>query len=209
MALLMLSQGCSQKAPPAGVNGGGAGAAQPDKELGNFEPVPGRPFLVAPIVDRPDGYAGRGSGSFSSSNYSQLPRNYVFLDTAHETFQRLLPSNGWRVLAKNGFPGKNGPETAPEPTEWFVYDIVKADTNKDGQLSYGDALTIAVSDAAGRDYTELLSDVEQVHSTSLREPSTLLVVYRSQARSWIARVDLKTRQVESTTELPSFGPEVR
>ena len=174
--------------------------------------MPGTAFLVAPIVDVRDQGRGSFADSFSSSSYAGergLPRNYVFLDPVHETFQRLMSWNGWRILGKTGFPPQNQHGMPGEPTEWFVYEIVKADTNGDGHWDYGDELTIAVSDAAGRDFTEVLSKVERVHSTSRRDPSTLLVVYRSQARAWIARVDMKTRKVVNTSELPSFGPDVR
>lgn len=212
LALLLLHAGCGQKGPPAGRNRAAAGAITPDKELDAFEPVPGTPFLVAPIVNMRDRSGAGLSGSFSSSSYSgggPIIRNYVFLNPAGETFQRLLPSNDWRILTRTGFPEQHRSATAPDPTAWFVYHIVKTDTNGDGQVTYGDTLTIAISDAAGGDYTELISAVDGVYSTSLRDPSTLLVVYRSQARSWLARVDLKTRKVVNTSELPSFGPDVR
>ena len=43
----------------------------------------------------------------------------------------------------------------------------------------------------------------------MKDPSTLLVSYRKEGKSHLARIDLKSREVVQTSEPPSFGPDVR
>ena len=51
VVMVALPAGCGPKAPPGAGPDAAASAIPPDKELGVFVPVPGTPFLVAPIVD--------------------------------------------------------------------------------------------------------------------------------------------------------------
>jgi hypothetical protein len=214
VALLHLQPGCGPAARRDAAGQNGKEVPRPDKELGSFEEVPGTGYLVAPIQHAHDGAGGRSSSwNLSSSSYKSgdYPRihNYVFLELGTEKFQRLLHSNAWRILSMTGFPKPSPRSSDPPATSCFLYEIVKADTDGDGVLSSKDRITVALSNATGRTYTELITDVEEVHTKVMSDPSTLLVIYRSQDRSYIARVDLKSIRVVNTTELPSFGPDVR
>jgi hypothetical protein len=206
---LLLATGCTRAGPPGAGQNPDAGSP-PDKELGAFEPVRGTTYLrVAPI--RPSGRDGKScSWSPSSSGHGTfVTYNYVFLDLNTETFVRLLPTNSWHVVGRTDLPETAPGASDPPATSWFLYEIVKADTNADRVLSHEDQITLALSNAAGGDYTELIADADEVHTKVMKDPTTLLVIYRKEGRSHLARVDLKSRQVVNTSELPPFGPDVR
>jgi hypothetical protein len=209
LASLLVQSGCQKDARPV-ARAEDVGKRLADKELGSFQPVQGTSYLVAPIQDREPSGQG-GSGSWLSSGYTdayRTPHNYVFLEQKSLTFSRLLPVNDWTILTMTAFPERGSwPDAAP--IAWFLYEIVKSDTNGDKKLNWIDRKTVAISDAAGQNYTELISDVAAVHTKVLRDPATMLVIYRGNGALQLARIDLKARQVESTVQLPDFGPDVR
>jgi hypothetical protein len=206
---LLLQSGCQPDARPV-ARAGEAGKPPADKELGPFQPVQGTSYLVAPIQDR-DPSGQRGSGSWFSSGYTdayRTPHNYVFLDQQSETFSRLLPANDWTILTMTAFP-ERGSNPDAVPTGFFLYEIVKTDTNGDKKLDWNDRKTVAISDAAGHHYIDLISDVAAVHTKVMRDRETILVIYRGGGGLQLARIDLKLWQVASTVQLPDFGPDVR
>jgi hypothetical protein len=92
---------------------------------------------------------------------------------------------------------------------WWLYTLVKADTTKDGQLSSADQKTLAISDVGGKGYTELVSGVDQVLGDAYKDGDILLLIYRTGDKNFLARVDLASRKVIKTTEIQSFGADVK
>jgi hypothetical protein len=60
---------------------------------------------------------------------------------------------------------------------------------------------VAVSEAAGGGHTELISNVRHVFGQTLRDSSTLFLIYKSGSKRHVAKVDLPGRKLASTTEL--------
>jgi hypothetical protein len=79
--------------------------------------------------------------------------------------------------------------------------VVKSDTDGDKKLTYKDNKVLAISDAGGVGYTEIISDVEEVYGQADSEANSLYVIYRSQSRKYVAKIDLLNRKVVSTKEL--------
>jgi hypothetical protein len=211
--VLMLLSGCnlSSQAAPA-PTAGGALTVVP-KVVGAFDRITDTDYLVAPI--EADTEQERSSFSFNLSSGSGYNApgiyNYVFVNRLDETVQQLIPTNDFVILQQTGFPerwGTVGERDFP-PLAWFLYSVVKADTNGDKELARGDRFTLVVADVGGRGYTELIDDVEAVLGATLRDPRTLVVIYRAKGGIQLARLDLPGRRVLATTPLPSFGPDVR
>jgi hypothetical protein len=205
----LLSPGCRRGEPPA-PGQKAANEAPPDKDLGPFVRVPGTKWLLADIDD-----SGRRRSRVSSYNLSSgsgtspRSRNVVFLDPETGTFRRLLPTNDWLILDRQAFPEPSRKSEDPTMTTRFLYQIVKADTDRDDELSEADLITVAISDADGDHYAELLTDVGEVHTATMGGDSTLVIIHRTRGKLRLSRVDLGARQVVDTTDVPSFGADVR
>lgn len=181
----------------------------PTKALGTFNPIHGTDYLVAPIVQ--EAVAREGGFSLSSSpGYSPAStHNLIFLNQRDETIRQLLPTNDQVLIYRESFPEqREGDEDTP-PVAWFLYGVVAVDTNGDAQLDQEDRQTLAVSDAGGQGYTEVLADVETILGTTLRDPSTLLVIVRQGGVYQLARIDLPGRTLANLTPFPPLGPDVR
>ena len=177
------------------------------KIIGTFSTISGTPYLRAPLIE----VAERSSGfSLSSSTYSApQASNYVYLNLETEQTQQLLPDNDAIILENIALPEPSSNDTSDWVIEWFLYRIVKEDSNDDDRFSEEDLQIIALSDAGGQGYTELIDGVNQLHGRALRDPQTLLVIYRKDNALWLSEIDLPQRAVVATTELPSFGDDVR
>lgn len=100
-------------------------------------------------------------------------------------------------------------ESAPWIIQWFLYSIVKGDTDHDRRLTDKDTKTIALSDSGGHGYTELIDGVSQIHGYTLRDPETLMLIYRKDGALFLSRINLPQRVIQQTTALPAFGPDIQ
>ena len=164
------------------------------RSLGSFKSVNGSSYLMAPVESETE-------GGYSSKGSSRNVHNYVFFNTANESVHTLMPTNDYWVTETISFPEVRGNTQKNEPVQWFLYFIVKEDTDGDKRLTYKDNRTLAISDAAGTGFTELIADVEEVYGQAMRDSSTLFIIYRSQSKKYVAKIDLQNRKLASTKEL--------
>ncbi len=184
------------------------------KVLGSFYPIEGTHYQIAGIAPDRSSENERVSGYdlstlFSSRRMDYSVNNYVFLDVEAESVHALLPNNQNSILSIQGYPVPKSDDLEKTPVAWWLYTVVKVDTNEDGQLSYLDKKTLSVSDVGGNGYTEVIADVDQILADVFKNGNVLLVIYRANDKNFLARVDLSTRKVTQTTELPSFGEDVK
>ena len=187
-----------------------------EKHLSAFRPIEGTGYMIADISGNPQ-IEERGSFSpfrWIESGYSGYSGyeiyNYVFFNSQTETYNRLLLTNEHIVLQIIGFPF-GAPTDKPEdfkPVMWWMYVLAKIDTDQNAVLNYQDKLTIGVTDVGGYTPVEVISNVDSVLGQILKEDDTLFVIYHSQDKNYIAKIDLPGRQVISTTEM-SIGEEVK
>jgi len=184
------------------------------KILGAFNAIEGTHYQIATVSTDFNGSSGRNDlGSlFSSGRSDYSVYNYVFLDIDAETVHALLPTNDNTILSIQGYPtpGPVDPVSGEKvPVAVWLYMVVKEDTNHDGSLSSKDKQTLAISDVGGNGYTEIISDVDQVFGNVLKNATTLLVVYSSSDKTYLAHIDLPGHVVTKTTELPDFGGNIK
>jgi hypothetical protein len=189
-----------------------------EKVLSSFNPIQGTSYLMAGII----AMAGtrdvslnplewiNSSGSYSS--YSSNTYNYVFFNLETEQYHRLLPSNEYAIYQTSGFPTLQydpANPNQPAPTiEWWLYSVIKKDTDGNGSLGYGDDLTIGVSDVGGNGYTELIEGVDSILSQVYKDSSALFIIYNADKKNYIAKINPSTREVISTTEM-DLGEDVK
>lgn len=176
--------------------------SQPIKKmvLGNFELLNGSPFLLASVDDIQD---ERYQLSLSSSSSSSTHiRNYLFLNKTDLSAHRLVPKNEWLFLQNEKLGQfKNGDLIK---VEGLWYAVVKEDTNSDKQLTELDRKTIAMSDVTGKSYTEVIPQVDRILGTHRKGATTLQIFYDLNDRNFVTEVNIQTRQVIRTRELPSI-----
>ncbi len=189
------------------------------KTLGSFRSIDGTDYLIASVTGSSDD-SGVFSELFSSGRwygggYGYNQYNLVFLDIATETVYPLLETNDYEVTSMEGFPkpipsfnNQSGLQQPTTPIAWWLFSIVKSDTDQDNELSSLDRKTLSIADVGGRGYTEIISDVDDLLGTAFKNNDTLLIIYRSNGKSYLARVDLPSRQLNSTEELP-LGEEIK
>lgn len=189
-----------------------------EKTLSTFNPIQGTDYLMAGIV--PIELTRDASLNpfewISSSGYSGYSAyatyNYVFFNTQTEEYHRLLPDNNSIIFQTAGFPqlvyDPNDPEKPAPVIEFWMFNIIKADTNGDGYFDYRDKLTIGIADVSGANYTELIANVDAIQSQYYKDTSNFFIIYNVNEKNFIAKVNPITRAIVSTTEM-DLGEDVK
>jgi hypothetical protein len=166
--------------------------------LGSFELLKGNPYLVAAVNDEDTRYPF----ALSSSSGSVHVRNYLFFNPANLSAHRLVPKNNWLFLQDEKLGQfKNGNLIK---VEGLWYAVVTTDTNGDNQLTSQDRMVIAMSDAAGKNYTNVVTQVDRILGTHQKGTSTLQILYTLADKNFVTEVNIRTRQVIRTLELASI-----
>jgi hypothetical protein len=183
-----------------------------EKTLGEFRSIAGTNYLIASVTGSESNtniYDELfSSGRWYGRGYGFSQYNLVFLDAATETVYPLLDTNEYEIVSMDGFPkpvyelNENKPPEQKEPIAWWLFSIIKSDTDQDNDLTSLDKQTLSVADVGGKGYTEIIADVDNLLGTAYKDNDTLLVIYRSNGKNYLAHVDLPSRQVSSTEELP-------
>jgi hypothetical protein len=177
------------------------------RSLGGFRRVEGTQYLWATIGSE----EGRGYSYFDSSksSYGGNVYNYVFFDTISESTDRLFPTNDYLIVGTTRYPELKDGDTTALPVQWFLYSLVKKDSNGDKEFTYEDKKTIALSDCSGKNYVEVISDVESIFGQSQRDSNSLIVFYNKDAKRYFSVIDLPNKKLLTTKELPSLGDDVQ
>jgi hypothetical protein len=183
-----------------------SGTAEPAKKvLSQFSQITGTQILVAGVYQG-ENRSGLDFSLSSGRDYSYNVYNYVFFDMGTEQFTTLLPANEYAILNKIGLPFS---ENSTGSIKWWLYYVVKSDTNGDKQFSGQDKFTLAMSDLGGQNYTELIPAVDEALGQFMKSETVLLFFYRLGEKKYYAKIDLPSRSVVATTEYPSFGSDVK
>jgi hypothetical protein len=95
--------------------------------------------------------------------------------------------------------------TIPEQrvARWIYIEVIKSDTNNNGKWDYEDRKAIAIADPAGVNYVEVITETDEILQRTMHTEDKLTVVYQSNAKLFIANIDLPQRQV-TTKDLPAI-----
>jgi len=220
-SLMVAGTSCAQLLRTSNPSGTGAEPAptpQPVKKIvSSFTPLQGTDHLMAGIISAP---VSRESSlnplewinNSSYSSYSSGTYNYVFFNLNTEEYKRLLPTNEYVIFQTAGFPTLQYDPAQPDKpapiVEWWVYSIIKKDTNNDGGLGYEDKITISISDVGGNGYTELIENVDAILGQIYKDNSAMFIMYNADKKNYIAKINQSKREVVSTTEM-DLGEDVK
>ena len=167
-------------------------------ELEGFRPLSGTPYLIADQVARQ--YKSRGVLSSSSYDKQVSTRNYLFFDGNGKTSHWLRPNSDFLFLEKRELTQSQ--DDADSTVQCLLYSLVKADSNDDQQLNYDDAKAIALSDPSGKNYQELIQNIDQVQQIHQQNDQRVLVFYRADEKHYVADIDFVQGKLLATQELP-------
>jgi hypothetical protein len=203
--------------PTSSPDAAGSTPQPVEKHLSAFSPIEGTDYMIANISGNPADSAREAFSPFSwtergYSGYSGYEiYNYVFFGSETETFNTLLPTNEYIVLQIVGFPSGT-PTDKPEdfePVKWWLYVLIKEDTDQNKILDARDKMTIGVTDVGANAPTEVIPDVDDLLGHTLsKDQDTLFVIYHSVDKNYVAKIDLSGRQVVSTNEI-NLGTDVK
>lgn len=210
---------------PGFVNRNSSAGSQPvstpqpiEKILSSFNAVQGTNILMAGVISAPVSREGSFNplewinNSSRYSSYTVETYNYVFFNLDTEEYKRLLPLNDYAIFQTAGFPISQydpaDPNQPVPPVEWWLYGIIKNDTNKDGLLGYGDKLTVSISDVGGSGYTELIENVDVILAQIYVNNFSMFVMYNADQKNYIAKINPAAREVISAAEM-DLGEDVK
>ena len=155
--------------------------------------------------------------NYNCSTYFWMPtkrgggdvRNLVFLDSGTLSSHRLFETNQYTISEAKQYPLSNPEAKKSSKTERFVYQIFKTDTNEDKYIGEGDRRTIGISDAFGKQYVEVLTDITELLNLQPLSSNRLLAVYVKNGAKTASIVDLNERKVVKTSAIANLGPEVK
>jgi hypothetical protein len=221
LAISLSTFACSRNVIPQDSSGNTEAPEAPkpiEKTLSSFTPITDTDYLMAGIVPvevtrdaslNPFEWIS-SSGYSSYSSYATY--NYVFFNTQTEKYHRLLPDNNFVIFQTAGFPQQvydpNDPNKPAPIIEFWMFNIIKADTNADGYFDYRDKLTIGIADVSGANYTELIENVDAIQSQYYKDPSNFFIIYNVNEKNFIAKINPITHEVVSTTEM-DLGEDVK
>ncbi len=166
--------------------------------LGGFDRLEGTDYLMAPVYS---------TQTYQAAYYEKgtsAVRNYLFVNAVDKSSRWLVPNNNYLFLSRH--KEFNNPTSGSSWVTWLRYEVVKSDTNQDGQLTREDKRTIGISDPTGERYSELITDIDQILGYEMLEENYLLIFYRTDTKNYIAEVDISDRRIIVTNELPEIQP---
>lgn len=167
--------------------------------LGSFERIAETDYLITPVYSD-QSYSGR----LAASKEATAVRNYLFVNAADKSSRWLIPTNDYLFLNETKLYFPNDERADETSVKWREYEVVKSDTNHDGQLTYNDRRTAAVSDMIGTGYAEVIADIDQIFGAEMRDANTQLIFYSRGAKNYVSEINLPERKVTVTKELPQL-----
>jgi hypothetical protein len=207
-SLCLALVGCESREAVANVNG----PPRAEMRVGGFRQITGTGFLMA------SAYAKKESGvleNFESGSYggkAEPVHNLLFASLDDLSGRWLLPHNRFLILVTEELPpAKDSGSvriykmTIPEQrvARWIYIEVIKSDTNNNGKWDYEDRRAIAIADPSGVNYVEVITETDEILQRTMHTDDKLTVVYQSNAKLFIANIDLPQRQV-TTKDLPAI-----
>ncbi len=124
------------------------------------------------------------------------------MDARGDPGRWLLPANNQLILSHRGL-GSRDIRDNDFVVEYFLYEIVREDTNMDGKLDDKDERLLAMSEPDGGNYTELLDNIDVYLGATQVLNHELVVIFQRGGAGYSASVSLTERRVVREIKLPS------
>ena len=168
-----------------------------DKKIlsfGSFHRISGTNVMTADISERHASIGTYDSGS------KENVKNVVFISTKENKAHMLFPHSNYRILSSGTVTigGRYG-DNEGDAARGFIYQFIKADTNKDHELGPDDTQTMGLAYADGSGGVEILNGFNHLISSEALDASTLSVIYQKGDKVISAHYSLRTLKLVSST----------
>ena len=151
--------------------------------LGRFEQIAGTGVLRASLNIEQAYELG------TISKESTSVQNFLYFELRTQQSYWLLPGYRGLVLENHLYPDRAYDDVST-PVLAALFELIDADSNGDGKLSYSDRLTLAISDPVGKQLLRVVKDVERFNGAYLLDAQTLVVLYSTRGELRAADVGL-------------------
>lgn len=167
-----------------------SGQADSRLTLEQFVPIKGTHFASANLVGE-ERYSG---GLSSSGGGNREVRNVLFVDLTSGSGHWLLPNHEKIIdYSADVIRGDEAPSDTPIASLFLVKPRVADPSSADG--------TLILTDPSGHQRQEIAVKVREVETFLLKEPSEIIILFRSANKRWIATVDARTLSKTAEWEL--------
>ena len=165
--------------------------------VGSPDLIEGQGVVVIPVLAQQ-----RYTQRYFSKNSTHNTVNYAFFDTTTQNTHWLFESSEFLIVDTQRLPERAYSDRQSRRTEHFLYTVAKQDTNGDERLTQSDDLTLSISDAAGKRYTELFQKVQQLIGVRQATDSEIILLFEDLQGSHIASISLDTYSVNYQESIP-------
>ncbi|GHB75816.1 hypothetical protein GCM10008107_26540 [Psychrosphaera saromensis] len=144
--------------------------------------------------------------SFGSSSYGYTPtrsKNVLLLNGNTNHAAWLFPTTEQLIIDIKPLVDRKFKDNSL--TLGISYEVINSDTNNDQKLDHTDKLTFAISRVDGSEYTEIITDYNNIVESSLNSDGNLFVVFIHQNEVYSMVVDLASFKILNKNLLPKVG----
>jgi hypothetical protein len=176
--------------------------------INHFRPVMGTSFFIASVEQEREWRPNISARWFSFDERYSV-RNLVFLDGNTLSSHYLFDTNEKYVVGIYQFPDLNSyfKDAEQKEVKWLVYKIVHGDTNSDGVVNSKDSFSLAMSSVNGKNYVELIENIDTVRGMDLLEEHYLVVIYKTDGEYFASKIDLNQKIVLEIRKLENIPSE--
>ena len=149
--------------------------------------------------------SSRKSKGFSSGGYGSATRNIVFFVGSNMDSHWLFETNKYLINEVDQLK-KEADDCKEEKTVSIYYEVIKSDTNEDGDLNSEDDVTVSVTSPDGLNYVELDTSVTSVIDHSIDSDAAILtVLVQKDSSILMKKFSLENNQKISEKEVSRIG----
>ena len=169
-----------------------------------FQPIQGTSTFIATVNQERD-WVPNVSQRWFSFDYGFSVRNVVFLDGNTLDSFYLFNNNENYIYDITQLPKPYSyQDSQTVAIKWLAYRIVHNDTNSDGYINSSDSFSIALSDANGKNYVELIQDVNSINGMDSLDEHYLIISYTVNGKHFASKIDLNEKEIIKTSEIKTI-----
>jgi|GEM_PF-2293371 len=141
--------------------------------------------------------------------YGNSAKNILVINTKDNSSSWLFKGNNQLILR---YSSEVAPNRIPyqvsmkeTPPEFIYYQVVDHDTNGDKILSQDDKPNFAISDISGKNYKEIIKEIDRIITIKMIDSDTILLVYQKEGKGYTMKLDIKHQKVLSDEVIPKVS----